>query len=102
MANGQWGGLRTVVPANHVTALIDQQCEVYPRLEEAWEALKWLLARIADSIGRPSLDDESLRLYVQADDALAGVPALWVLYRVGVEVEILQLNIAAPVEEDIV
>lgn len=101
MANGQWGGLRTVISAVDVSAQVDNACQNYPRLREAWEALEWLLARSASVIGRaPDSGDETLRLYVQADDPLANVPAIWVLYRVGAEIEILAANIVAPVQED--
>lgn len=100
MANGQWGGLRTVVPENEVTDTIDRECEVYPRLEEAWEALKWELARSAETMGQQNRGDETLRLYVQADDPLADVPAIWIVYRVGLEIEILAIKIVAPAAEE--
>jgi hypothetical protein len=100
MADGQWGGLQTVVLAKAVTAAVDDACAVYPRFEEAWDALIWLLSRNASVIGRPHTTDPSLRLYVQADDLLAGVPSIWIVYRVGVEVEILAANIVAPVADE--
>ena len=101
MANGQWGGLRTVISAVEVSEKIDQECATFPRLREAWDALEWLLARSASTIGRaPNTGDETLRLYVQADDQIAGVPAVWVLYRVADEVEILAVNVLAPTPDD--
>ena len=101
MANGQWGGLKTVISAVSVSSKVDSECGTYPRLREAWDALEWLLARSASTIGRaPDSGDESLRLYVQADDPLAGVPAIWVLYRVGDQVEILDANVVAPTQDD--
>jgi hypothetical protein len=93
----QWGGLRTVVPENSVTDLIDAECANYPRLEEAWEGLKWLLSRSADRTGLSSRGDDTLRLYVQSDDPLADVPALWVLYRVtDDEVQIIAVKVIPP------
>lgn len=101
MANGQWGGLRTVVSAVEVSNTVDAECENYPRLREAWDALEWLLARSADVIGRLSRrEDVALRLYVQADDRLAGVPAIWIIYRVGEQVNILAVKIAPPEAQD--
>lgn len=101
MANGQWGGLRTVVSANEVSEKVDKECETYPRLREAWSALEWLLARAASTVGRaPNSGDENLRLYVQADDMLANVPAIWVIYRVGEQIEIIAVNIVAPVSDE--
>ena len=101
MPNGQWGGLKTVVSANEVSATVDAECENFPRLREAWDALEWLLARLADKVGRaPASGDETLRLYVQASDRLAGVPAIWVLYRVGDQIQILATNIVPPTADD--
>ena len=100
MANGQWGGLRTVRPENAVTEAIDQGCAVYSRLEEAWEALKWELSRSAETMGQQNRGDENLRLYVQADDPLANVPSIWVVYRVGAEIEILAVKIVAPTDDE--
>jgi hypothetical protein len=100
MANGQWGGLKTVVSANEVSKKVDAECESYPRLTEAWSALEWLLARSGSTVGRaPNSGDQKQRLYVQADDALANVPAIWVIYRVGEQIEILAVNIVAPVSD---
>lgn len=99
---GQWGDFKTVVSAAAVTELVDQQVQSFPRLSEAWEALEWLLARSASTIGRaPNNGDPDLRLYVQADDPLADVPAIWVIYRVGTEVEILAAKIVPPKDEDL-
>lgn len=100
MAIGQWGGLQTVVSADSVSADVDAACLIYARFNEAWDALEWLLSRAAATIGRPHISDPSLRLYVQADDPLAGIPAIWVIYRVGVQVEILAVNIAPPIADD--
>ncbi len=99
MANGQWGGIKTVVLDDAVSSIVGAQCQVYPRFQEAWDALEWLLARSASNIGRASNGGE-LRLYVQADDPIANVPAIWVIYRVGEEIEILAVNIAPPVVEE--
>ena len=44
----------------------------------------------------PNSGDETLRLYVQADDLLANVPGIWVIYRVGEQIEIIAVNIVAP------
>ena len=97
MANGQWGGLKTVVSANDVSQKVDEECNTYPRLREAWDALEWQLSRSASTVGRaPNSGDETLRLYVQADDLLANVPGIWVIYRVGEQIEIIAVNIVAP------
>lgn len=98
---GQWGDFKTVVVAATVSTTIDQQSQVYPRLPEAWDALEWLLARTASTIDRaPNNGNPNLRLYVQADDRLGNVPAIWVVYRLGEEVEVLAVNIVPPSEDE--
>lgn len=100
MSGGQWGILRTVVSETAVSDLVDQSCQTYPRLREAWDALEWLLSRAGATVGRPpNSGDESFRLYVQADDPLANIPAIWVLYRIGESIDILAVNLVAPVED---
>ncbi len=97
MANGQWGGLKTVVSAHEVAAAVAAETEAFPRLPEAWDALEWLLARSASEIGRPHIGDETLRLYVQADDIIANVPAIWIVYRVGADqIDVLSAKIVPP------
>jgi plasmid stabilization system protein ParE len=95
MPNGQWGGLRTVVESEAAAAAIDAGCKTYPRLDEAWEALKWLLARSAATIGRPPRSgDPRLRLYVQSGDRIANVPSIWIVYILHEEeVEIVALRV---------
>lgn len=101
MANGEWGGLRTVVSEKEVSDTVDAECANFPRLSEAWEALEWLLARNADKVGTQARHREDLRLYVQADDILANVPAIWVIYRVGEQIDIVAVKIVAPaLDED--
>jgi hypothetical protein len=101
MANAHWGGFRTVVPENEVQQIVDAEMETFPRLTEAWDALIWLLARSATTMGRAySVHDQDLRLYVQDDDALANVPSIAIVYRVAEEINILAVRIEAPVADD--
>lgn len=95
MPNGQWGGLRTIVESDAAQAAIDAGCATYPRLDESWEALKWLLARSAGTIGRPPrTGDPRLRLYVQDGDRVANVPAIWIVFRLeDDQVEIIALRV---------
>lgn len=97
----QWGGFREVVPDTEVTAIIDAGCEEYGRLDEAWMALHWDLSRSGSTMGVGSRNDENLRLYVQSDDPVAGIPAIWVLYRVTTDqIQIMRARLVAPIAEE--
>lgn len=101
MPNGQWGGLLTIVEAVLVSRKIDAECANFPRLREAWDALHWLLARSGQKIGRaPKSGNPNLRLYVQAHDLVANVPAIWILFELlPDQIEIHDINVV-PVSHD--
>ncbi len=69
--------IRTVVENLSVTEVVDAEQEIYPRLGDAFEALKWWLARVPES---GELTDEVNWLYMQHGDKRAHVPTLVVLY----------------------
>jgi hypothetical protein len=69
--------MRTVIESNAVSNVIDAETEIYPRLEDAFEALKWWLAHRPDS--GVLLDDENW-IYKQAGDERLNVPSLVVIY----------------------
>ena len=69
--------MRTVREEHTVSEAIDLHCALYPRLEEAYEALTWTLAH------RPEIGeiiDDFFWLYKQAGDEEMNVPALVVVY----------------------
>lgn len=77
-----WGTHRTVVEEAAVSTYRDTLREQHPRIEEAWDALSWLLARSADKMGlAPQSGDKNWRLYVQSGDPLANLPSLWIIFR---------------------
>ncbi len=69
--------MRTVVENISVSETIDDAQALYPRLEEAYMALKWWLSRIPES---GEIIDDSNWLYVQRGDRAVRVPALVVVY----------------------
>lgn len=69
--------MRTVIEDHAVSNVIDAETEIYPRLEDAFEALKWWLAHRPDS--GVLLDDENW-IYKQAGDERLNVPSLVVIY----------------------
>jgi hypothetical protein len=69
--------MRTVIEEHGVSEVIDAEQEIYPRLEDAFEALKWWLAHRPES--GILLDDENW-IYKQAGDERLNVPSLVVIY----------------------
>lgn len=77
-----WQTLREIVEALDVAEYVDLLSE-RPRFEEAWEALKWVLARNPEPKGSAlKLGPEGVlyRSYVLASDSLANTPDIWVVY----------------------
>jgi len=75
-----WQYLRTVVEERAAEEAANSFDEKFPRFEEAYEALKWILVREPDrGMYKP---DSPFRLYVQAGDPLAETPSLWEVYSV--------------------
>jgi hypothetical protein len=69
--------IRTVVENISVSESIDAEQAIYPRIGEAFDALKWLLARVPE-IGE--LTDDVNWLYMQEGDGRVNIPALVVVY----------------------
>ena len=69
--------IRTVVENWSVTEVIDAEQAIYPRLEEAFEALKWWLARVPDS---GEIIDDTNWIFVQDGDEKIKIPSLVVVY----------------------
>ena len=86
--------MRTVIEAVHVSEKIDAEIAIYPRLEDAWDALKWWLAHHPDS---GELIDDFHWLYKQRGNLELNVPALVAIYTFNAhEVEIISLLIRLP------
>lgn len=77
-----WQTLRTVVEDHAAQLSVDQYATEFTRFNEAWNALKWFLARSGDKIGAAAEPAKPYRLYVQAADPLAKTPEIWVVYSV--------------------
>lgn len=94
MPAGQFAGLRQVVEEAEVSSTIDEGREKYPRLDEAWQGLTWLLARSADEMGRLSRDGK-FRLYVQPGDAAFNVPEIWIIFKAdAAEITVLAVHLS--------
>jgi hypothetical protein len=77
-----WQRLRTIVEMPSATSSIDEFTDRIPRFGEAMQALTWLLARNPQPDGsiRREVGDMWWTAYVQAGDALAQTPDIWVTY----------------------
>lgn len=69
--------IRAVIENTSVTEIIDAGQSIYPRLEDAISALKWLLARVPEC---GEIIDDANWLYVQDGDKDVNVPSLVVIY----------------------
>jgi len=95
-----WKTLRTVVHELDVSALVDNLKELYPRFEEVWDGIEWILARTPDLKGsarREGLDN--IRTYVFAGDELAATPDVWVVYKFD-DNEVTILGVTVPDGEE--
>jgi hypothetical protein len=71
--------IRTVVEERSVTEKIYSESNFYPRLEEAYDALTWWLARNAE---HGELIDDYYWIYKQRGNRDLKIPALVALYTV--------------------
>lgn len=96
-----WEILRTVVEEHTAAQTVDRLTQAYPRFEEAWEGLKWLLARnpVLKGSVRKMVGTEEYRLYVLAGDAVAKTPDLWVVYT-HTDAQITVLDVEAREQSD--
>jgi hypothetical protein len=84
----------TVVEDLTVSAKIDAETSIYGRLEEAFDALKWWLAREPDS---GELLDDYHWLYKQRGNRNLHIPALVALYTFNdYQLEILSILVRLP------
>ena len=78
---GWWLFAKTIIEDHAVTSVIPLYHQKFPRFADAYEALKWNLARRADRLGlRSFVGGVEYRLYRQASDPLAFTPALIVVF----------------------
>jgi hypothetical protein len=68
-----------VVEDDNVAEIIDDACETYGRLRDAWNGLLWLLAH-DPTIGRDLGLGGTQRIHKQADYLMNDVPEITVLY----------------------
>lgn len=78
-----WQVLRDIVEELGVSKHLDLLTEKFPRFDEAWEGLKWVLSRNPTPKGsslKISAEQKRYRAFVLAGDTLAGTPDIRVVY----------------------
>ncbi|MGA2535710.1 MAG: hypothetical protein ABSF53_06845 [Terracidiphilus sp.] len=86
--------MRVVIENWSVSEVVDAEQAIYPRLADAFDALKWWLAREPDS--GETIDDVNW-LYMQDGDARKNIPALVVVYTFNAwEVELKHILVRVP------
>ena len=86
---------RTVVESAQVMETLDDPDakRAYPRLDDAWEGLKWMLARSGQSMGlHQTTKGREFRLYKQAGSS--STPSILALYEAdGSEVHVHDIHL---------
>lgn len=86
--------MRVVIENFSVSEVIDAEQSIYPRLGEAFDALKWWLAKEPDS---GEIIDDINWLFMQDGDAHKKIPALVVVYTFDAyEVQLKKILVRVP------
>lgn len=100
-----WFTARTIVEEAIVQTAVDRFSKRFTRFDEAFEALKWLLARKVETLDSAmrTVKGISYYLYRQGPDPLAGTPAIIVMYTYDADEVVLhdlKAEKSAPAEEE--
>jgi len=100
-----WVVLRTVIEEPEVSEAADKFSADFARFGDAWDALRWLIAREPNqkNAARHVAGESGTEymVYVQAGDVLANTPDIWILYTYTVDsVVILGINAVQPAPSD--
>ncbi len=99
----KWFSGRTIVEEKIVEKKVDRFSRRFGRFEEAFEALKWLLARKCDDIGSLSrvVGDVDYSIHRQAGSAVTNTPDITVLFTYDDdEVIIIDVRAEKPEEDE--
>ena len=81
-----------IIEEPNVTLLINQARTNYPRFDDTWEGIMWLLAYGGHKMGSPTeLGGVGHRIYVDNGDAVAGFPRILIVYKVTVEAFVIKI-----------
>ena len=86
--------IRTIIESPSVSFKVDAEIAIYPRLEQAFESVKWWLAHSPES---GELLDDFHWLYKQKGNRDLNIPALVVVYTFSAdEVELIAILVRLP------
>jgi hypothetical protein len=81
-----------VIEEQAVTQLIEAARSQYPRFDEAWDGIVWLIAHGGHKMGSPyKFGNVGHILYVDEGDRVVGFPRILVVYRYTLEAFVIKL-----------
>jgi len=81
-----------IVEEPNVTKLLQQARATYPRFDDAWDGIIWLIAHGGHKMGTPyQFGGVGHRIYVDSGDAIAGFPRVVVVYKYTLEAFIVKV-----------
>lgn len=88
----------TIIEEPGVTAMLAQARDQFPRFDEIWDGIIWLLAHAGHKLGMPKdFGRVGHRVYVYDGDRVAGFPHIFIVYRQDVDTFILKvISISEP------
>lgn len=107
MTQSGWFRGKTITEEECVAEVVDDSAKKYPRFEEAWEGLKWLLARTdLETWKKNAANGMEYHLY-KMEGTIEGVPDITIVFSanddeiniLGIKVEDEEVQPAATVTE---
>lgn len=74
--------MRTVVEQSRVSRVLDDAKERWPRAQDAWDTILWVLARDPEGAGKAITESGAVRSLVLDGARSIGLPSVTVLYEI--------------------
>ena len=75
--------MRTVVEEPRVSRALDDAKERWPRAQDAWDTVLWVIARDPERAGMPLTESGATRSFTIDGARSIGLPTVTVLYEIG-------------------
>jgi hypothetical protein len=95
-----WTHLREIVEENEAQHSAEVYSGEFPRFDEAWDALKWLLSRNPSIGAHKTVNGVEYFLYVSESDLFAKTPTISIVYTYNEDQVIVHDIRATPPKED--
>jgi len=88
--------MRTIIEEEHVSSKLDKHAAQYPRVNDVWRGVEWLLARKPErGVFLDEFEGEDLYLFKSSIISTPNIPVITVLYKFNAnEVTILDIKIS--------